>query len=158
MALAIFVQYTAAVAHCHERGVIHRDIKLTNIYCDARSSSAATASDSLGAAHWELGLGLGLANPHPHPHPNPTPHPNPSPDPNQVMELPGHRDAVTSLAVSRSSSAAEPNPELFSASADRCVKVWNFQRRATMIETLFGHQEGITALDAVQSDVVLSSA
>ena len=52
----------------------------------------------------------------------------------------------------------EPNPELFSASADRCVKVWNFQRRATMIETLFGHQEGITALDAVQSDVVLSSA
>jgi len=27
-----------------------------------------------------------------------------------------------------------------------------------MIETLFGHQEGITALDAVQSDVVLSSA
>ena len=47
----------------------------------------------------------------------------------KVMELPGHRDAVTSLAVSRSSSAADPNPELFSASADRCVKVWNFQRR-----------------------------
>ena len=53
---------------------------------------------------------------------------------------------------------ADPNPELFSASADRCVKVWNFQRRATQIETLFGHQEGITALDAVQSDVVLSAA
>ena len=61
MALAIFVQYTAAVAHCHERGVIHRDVKLTNIYCDARSGSAATATtDSLGAAHWGLGLGLGL--------------------------------------------------------------------------------------------------
>ena len=27
-----------------------------------------------------------------------------------------------------------------------------------MIETLFGHQEGITSLDAVQSDMVLSSA
>ena len=36
--------------------------------------------------------------------------------------------------------------------------MWNFQRRATQIETLFGHQEGITALDAVQSDVVLSAA
>ena len=53
MALAIFVQYAAAVAHCHERGVIHRDIKLTNIYCGARSSAAA-ASDGLGAAHWVL--------------------------------------------------------------------------------------------------------
>ena len=53
VALAIFAQYAAAVAHCHERGVIHRDIKLTNIYCGARSSAAA-ASDGLGVAHWVL--------------------------------------------------------------------------------------------------------
>jgi ribosomal RNA-processing protein 9 len=54
----------------------------------------------------------------------------------KVMELPGHRDAVTSLAVSRSSSAADPNPELFSASADRCVKVWNFQLTLAVTLTL----------------------
>ena len=47
------MQYTAAVAHCHERGVIHRDLKLTNIYCDVRSGAAA-AGDSLGAAQWVL--------------------------------------------------------------------------------------------------------
>ena len=71
-----------------------------------------------------------------------------------VTELPAHRDAVTSLAVSR--GGTDQSSDLYSASADRCIKVWSMARRA-YIETLFGHQEGITALDTLQQETVLSA-
>ena len=46
-ALAVFVQYAAAIAHCHTVGVTHRDLKLTNIYREGVEAE-------LGASRWLL--------------------------------------------------------------------------------------------------------
>ena len=66
-------------------------------------------------------------------------------------DLGGHQDAVTALAFRGGSR------QLFSGSADRTVKVWNADSSA-YIETLYGHQAEITALDCLERERVLSAA
>ena len=49
----------------------------------------------------------------------------------------------------------EAPPELYSGSADRTARVWDVHQRG-YVETLYGHQEGVTALDALGDHIVLS--
>ena len=42
--------------------------------------------------------------------------------------------------------------ELYSGSADRTARVWDLAQRG-YVETLYGHQEGVTALDALGEQV-----
>lgn len=58
-----------------------------------------------------------------------------------VENFVGHKDAVSGLAFRPGTRT------LFSASFDRCVKVWGLDELA-YIDTLFGHQAPIHALDA----------
>uniref|UniRef100_A0A7S0JB89 non-specific serine/threonine protein kinase n=1 Tax=Calcidiscus leptoporus TaxID=127549 RepID=A0A7S0JB89_9EUKA len=49
-ALEIFEQMAAAVAHCHARDVIHRDIKLTNVYLTSRNGTRMWVLGDFGSA------------------------------------------------------------------------------------------------------------
>jgi len=70
-----------------------------------------------------------------------------------LKELKGHRKGVNALATRRDI----PDAELYSGSADRCGRVWNLEQQA-FVETLFGHQEGITALDAMGAHTLVSGS
>lgn len=61
-----------------------------------------------------------------------------------VENFVGHKDAVSSLAFRPGTRT------LFSASFDRCVKVWGLDELA-YIDTLFGHQAPIHSIDAPPS-------
>ena len=56
-----------------------------------------------------------------------------------VQTFRGHKGPVTSLAFGG-------NHELFSASADRCIRHYDLKDRM-YLETLYGHQSGVTAID-----------
>lgn len=68
----------------------------------------------------------------------------------EIKNLQGHRDIVKGLAFRRNTHT------LYSASADRCVKVWNLDEMA-YVETLFGHQSGITSIDALNRERAITS-
>ncbi len=46
--------------------------------------------------------------------------------------------------------------DLYSGSLDRCIKHWNIAQMG-YVETLFGHQSFVTALDAYRKECVVSS-
>lgn len=60
----------------------------------------------------------------------------------QVHELKGHKDAISSLAFQRGTYS------LFSGSLDRCLKHWDIGEMG-YIETLFGHQDAVQAVDCL---------
>ena len=80
-----------------------------------------------------------------------------------VHQFRGHRGPINALAcrrdVSIDTSRGDGNGhvELYSASADRTARVWDLEQRG-YVETLYGHQEAITALDALTEQLVLSAA
>ena len=80
-----------------------------------------------------------------------------------VKQLRGHKGAVTALATRRdavgstAAGAAGAGEQLYTASADRMVKVWDVAQRA-YVETLFGHQEGVCALDALTPDTLVTGS
>ena len=57
---------------------------------------------------------------------------------NLIHTFTGHKDAVTCLTFRRNSL------QLFSGSADRCLRHYNLQQDMLYIETLYGHQFGVT--------------
>lgn len=67
-----------------------------------------------------------------------------------VTELTGHKGAVTGVAF-RSQSQA-----LLSCSEDRTIRVWSCDS-LVHIDTLFGHQSGAVAVDALASDRAASA-
>jgi len=69
----------------------------------------------------------------------------------EVKAFQGHRDAVTSLSFRRDSYS------LFSASLDRCLKHWDLNEMG-YLETLFGHQDGVTAVDCWTKERPVSSS
>ena len=69
----------------------------------------------------------------------------------EVKVMSGHRDAITSLAFRRDSYS------LFSASLDRCVKHWDLSEMG-YLETLFGHQDGVTAVDCWTKERPISAS
>lgn len=62
----------------------------------------------------------------------------------------GHRDLVTTLVFRKDTHT------LYSASRDRSVKVWSLDEMA-YVETLFGHQAGITGIDAGSKERVITA-
>jgi ribosomal RNA-processing protein 9 len=66
-----------------------------------------------------------------------------------ATEFTGHRDAISSLAFRIDSH------DLFSGSHDRCIKHWDLDQMG-YVETLFGHQAEITAIDCGRKERVLS--
>ena len=71
-----------------------------------------------------------------------------------VHHFKGHRGPVRALARRRD---GEGGTEFYSASCDRTARVWDIDQRG-YLETLYGHQEAITALDALTPDTVLSGS
>jgi len=69
----------------------------------------------------------------------------------EVKALSGHRDAVTSLAFRRDSYS------LFSGSLDRCLKHWDLSEMG-YLETLYGHQDGVTAVDCWAKEEPVSAS
>ena len=67
-----------------------------------------------------------------------------------------HRGAVRAL-VRRRDLDGDGGGELYSASTDRTARVWDWDQRG-YVETLYGHQEAITALDALGQDLLLSAS
>lgn len=67
-----------------------------------------------------------------------------------VQGFPQHRDIVTGLAF------REGTHELFSGSFDRTIKLWSLDDRA-YIDTLFGHQSEVVAVDVLRQERVLTS-
>lgn len=72
-----------------------------------------------------------------------------------VHQFRGHRGPVRALARRRDGGAE--CTELYSAATDRTARVWDLEQRG-YLETLYGHQEAITALDALTADMALSGA
>ena len=70
-----------------------------------------------------------------------------------VHHFKGHRGPVRALARRRDGEG----PELYSASTDRTARVWDVLQRG-YVETLYGHQEAISTLDALAEDMVLSGS
>ena len=66
-----------------------------------------------------------------------------------------HRDAVTSVCFRDAVDSGMPDVCAFSASTDRSIKVWNISQLSYM-DTLYGHQEGITDLHALRQDACVS--
>ncbi|KAM9226987.1 U3 small nucleolar RNA-interacting protein 2-like [Leptosomus discolor] len=62
----------------------------------------------------------------------------------------GYRDAVLGLSFRKGTH------QLYSASHDRCVKVWNVAENA-YVETLFGHQGVITGLDSLSRECCVTA-
>ena len=73
-----------------------------------------------------------------------------------VHRFKGHRGPVQALAVRRDSTAGA-YPELYSAGHDRTARVWDLDQRG-YVETLYGHQEAITALDALSDQCALTAS
>ncbi|XP_031831531.1 U3 small nuclear riboprotein factor 55K [Nomia melanderi] len=67
-----------------------------------------------------------------------------------IKNLQGHKGSVTGLVFRKDTHA------LYSASEDRCVKVWNLDDMA-YVESLFGHQSGITSIDALARERAITS-
>eukprot|EP01006_Ploeotia_vitrea_P045723 TRINITY_DN66966_c11_g2_i1.p1 TRINITY_DN66966_c11_g2~~TRINITY_DN66966_c11_g2_i1.p1 ORF type:complete len:563 (+),score=310.56 TRINITY_DN66966_c11_g2_i1:45-1733(+) len=67
-----------------------------------------------------------------------------------VHSFKGHQDAVTAVTFRRNTH------QVYSGSADRTVRVWDADRR-TYVETLFGHQSSITAIDSLFAERALTS-
>lgn len=61
-AKVIFGQLLSAIDHCHQRGILHRDIKLDNILLDAQSGDVKLCDFGVSkalhrnGAGWESGL------------------------------------------------------------------------------------------------------
>ncbi|KPI45973.1 uncharacterized protein AB675_496 [Cyphellophora attinorum] len=69
-----------------------------------------------------------------------------------------HRDAVLGLSFSPSHSQAGMGQQLFSASADRSIKSYSLAGEESLayVETLFGHQDHVTAISAMTVDQCVS--
>ncbi|KAF9896223.1 pre-rRNA processing protein, partial [Lobosporangium transversale] len=62
-----------------------------------------------------------------------------------------HKDTVTSMSFRKGQ-----NNQLYSVSSDRTVKLWNVDEMS-YIETLFGHQDSITAVDSLVKEHCVST-
>lgn len=69
----------------------------------------------------------------------------------EIKVFQGHRDAVTCLSFRRDTYS------LFSGSLDRCLKHWDLNEMG-YIETMFGHQDGVYAVDCWTKDRPVSSS
>ncbi|KAI5301089.1 pre-rRNA processing protein [Ascosphaera pollenicola] len=68
-----------------------------------------------------------------------------------------HRDAVSSLAFTRSIPSMSSGEQLFSASFDRTIKTWSLSPGAhAYVETLFGHQDHVVSVDSMAIDQCVS--
>ena len=68
---------------------------------------------------------------------------------NQIKTFQGHRDTITSLSFRYDTYT------LFSGSLDRTLKHWDLTEMA-YIETMFGHQEGVLAIDCYKKNKPIS--
>jgi ribosomal RNA-processing protein 9 len=66
-----------------------------------------------------------------------------------LRAFPGHKDAVTCLTF------REGTHQLYSGSLDRSIKLWSLEDMA-YVDTLFGHQAEVLALDALRAERALS--
>ncbi|KLJ10711.1 hypothetical protein EMPG_13923 [Blastomyces silverae] len=68
-----------------------------------------------------------------------------------------HRDAVSGLSFTRRISSASSGEQLFSSSFDRTIKTWSLSPGAhAYVETLFGHQDHVIAVDSMALDQCVS--
>jgi ribosomal RNA-processing protein 9 len=67
-----------------------------------------------------------------------------------VAAYPGHRDIISGLAF------REGTHTLYSASYDRTVKIWSLEN-SMYVDTLFGHQAEVYAVDALRAERAVSS-
>lgn len=76
-----------------------------------------------------------------------------------VKTFTGHRGAIGALAVRRDGSGGAGGGEgsqLFSGSGDNCAKLWDMEQMG-YVETLFGHQEAITAMDCIAENRLITT-
>ena len=66
-----------------------------------------------------------------------------------LRAFPGHKDAVTCLTF------REGTHQLYSGSLDRSIKLWSLEDMA-YVDTLFGHQSEVLAIDALRAERALS--
>lgn len=69
-----------------------------------------------------------------------------------------HRDAVTGLSFAPATSQPGVGSQLFSASMDRCLKTYSLNSEDSLayVETLFGHQDHVSAVAAMGVDQCVS--
>lgn len=66
-----------------------------------------------------------------------------------VQAFNGHRGAVTGLAFRQGTQ------QLMSSSLDRTIKLWSVEDRS-YIDTLYGHQSDVIAIDCLRQERILS--
>ncbi|EPS93223.1 hypothetical protein FOMPIDRAFT_1136627 [Fomitopsis schrenkii] len=73
-----------------------------------------------------------------------------------VKGFPGHRDHISALAFRKAEPSATTSTQLYSASFDRTLKLFDL-RSMGYVETLFGHQAPVLALDALRGETAVSA-